>query len=81
MSKVTVGELTQDLIPFTEKGDKIINVEIVPRKIVENIIVYCKMRSDKAFDDSSLIDIGKRYAFDDVIAYAENQLKMFEEDR
>ena len=34
MSRVTIGEITEDLLPFTEKGNKVITVEIVPRKQV-----------------------------------------------
>ena len=42
MSRVTIGEITEDLLPFTEKGNKVIMVEIVPRKIVEDIIAECE---------------------------------------
>ena len=41
MSQVTIGELVEDLIPHTEKGNKVMPVEIVPRKIVEDIIQFC----------------------------------------
>ena len=41
MSRVTIGDITEDLVPFTEKGNKVVNVEIVPRKIVEDIIKQC----------------------------------------
>jgi hypothetical protein len=81
MSKVTIGELTKDLIPFTEKGDKIITVEIVPRKIVENIITYCDECNGKIDAESSLIDAGKKFAYDNMKRYAKEQLRKFEEDR
>lgn len=42
MGQVTIGELTEALVPFTEKGNKIVNVAIVPRKIVEDIIAQCE---------------------------------------
>lgn len=42
MSRVTIGDITEDLLPFTEKGNKVITIEIVPRKIVEDIIHYCE---------------------------------------
>lgn len=41
MSQVTIGELVEDLIPHTEKGNKVMPVAIVPRKIVEDIIQFC----------------------------------------
>lgn len=42
MSQVTIGELVEDLIPHTEKGNKVMPVAIVPRKIVEDIIAECE---------------------------------------
>lgn len=42
MAQVTIGELTEDLLPFTEKGNKVITIPIVPRKIVEDIISLCE---------------------------------------
>lgn len=48
MGQVTIGELTEDLVPYTEKGNKIVNVAIVPRKIVEQIIYYCESNADLA---------------------------------
>lgn len=41
MGQVTIGELTEALVPFTEKGNKIVDVAIVPRAIVEKIIFFC----------------------------------------
>lgn len=48
MSRVTIGQLTEDLVPYTEKGNKVANIEIVPRKIVEQIIYYCESNADLA---------------------------------
>lgn len=42
MGQVTIGELAEDLVPYTEKGNKIVNVAIVPRKMVEDIITMCR---------------------------------------
>ena len=39
--RVTIGQLTEDLTPFTQQGDEAMNIEIVPRKIVEDIIEIC----------------------------------------
>lgn len=46
MNGVTIGELVEDFLPHTEKGNKITQVEIVPRKIVEQIIYYCESNAD-----------------------------------
>lgn len=59
MSRVTIGEITEDLLPFTEKGNKVIMVEIVPRKIVEDIIQFCEddiKRFDKKLNNPALSD-------------------------
>ena len=40
--RVTIGQLTEDLIPFTEEGNKVADIEIVPRKMVEMIIDYAR---------------------------------------
>ena len=39
--RVTIGQLTEDLTPFTKQGDEAMNIEIVPRKLVEDIIEIC----------------------------------------
>lgn len=41
MSRVTIGELIEDVVPFTEESDKIIPIEIIPRKIAEDTISEC----------------------------------------
>ena len=40
--RVTIGQLTEDLTPFTKQGDEAMNIEIVPRKMVEMIIDYAR---------------------------------------
>lgn len=50
MGQVTIGELAEDLVPYTEKGNKIVNVAIVPRKIVEDIIEECEKEISKHTD-------------------------------
>lgn len=39
--RVTIGQLVEDTIPFTNKGDKAMQIEVVPRKLVEDIIEIC----------------------------------------
>lgn len=41
MSRVTIGELIEDVVPFTEESDKVIPIEIIPRKIAEDTISEC----------------------------------------
>lgn len=40
--RVTIGQLTEDFIPHTEQGNKALNIEVVPRKMVEMIIDYAR---------------------------------------
>lgn len=40
--RVTIGQLTEDFVPHTEQGNEALNIEIVPRKMVEMIIDYAK---------------------------------------
>ena len=87
MSRVTIGEITEDLLPFTEKGNKVITIEIVPRKIVEDIIGICSdlcIHSIKKGDDepnaalrSYLNGLAEAYEF--IRDYAEEKLGEFEE--
>ena len=43
MSRVTIGKLVDDFIDSSiEERDKTRDIEVVPRKIVEDIIGYCK---------------------------------------
>lgn len=75
---VTIGELVEDFIPHTEKGNKITQVEIVPRAIVEAIIaecISCRIETDKEGE----INEGKRKAFSYIQTFAELQLDNFEE--
>lgn len=46
MGQVTIGELTEALVPFTEKGNKIVNVAIIPRAIAEKTIALCDSQID-----------------------------------
>lgn len=40
--RVTVGQLFEDYFPFSEEGDKLTQIEVVPRKMVEMIIDYAR---------------------------------------
>lgn len=49
--RVTIGQLTEDLTPFTKQGDEAMNIEIVPRKIVEDIIEMCLEIGERNYDE------------------------------
>ena len=64
MSRVTIGEITEELLPFTEKGNKVIMVEIVPRKIVEDIIAECEKKinlSNVSFGNDGTLELTRDY--------------------
>lgn len=46
MSRVTIGELTEDMVPFTEESDQVISIEVIPRSIVEKIIYFCESNAN-----------------------------------
>lgn len=48
--RVTIGQLTEDLTPFAKQGDEAMNIEIVPRKIVEDIIETCLSKGESCYD-------------------------------
>ena len=80
MSRVTIGDITEDLLPFTEKGNKVIPVEIVPRKIVEKIIEWCD--SDITFfgeSTDSMFEEGRLFEAKKIKGLAEYLLEVFEE--
>lgn len=79
MSRVTIGEITEDLLPFTEKGNKVIMVEIVPRKIVEDIIAECEKVRSKHKDCKALsYEDGLRDMAKAIKEIAESRLSEFE---
>ncbi|MBR1904877.1 MAG: hypothetical protein IJ819_00240 [Clostridiales bacterium] len=51
---VTIGQLTEDLVPYTEKGNKVAKIEIVPRKIVEDIIAECDKARAKYLESDNI---------------------------
>lgn len=87
MSRVTIGDITEDLLPFTEKGNKVIMVEIVPRKIVEDIIQFCVEDIsvfDKRLEQSRISEIRRQkilaereYAYQ-LMCFAQGKLLEFE---
>ena len=87
MGRVTIGDITEDLLPFTEKGNKVIMVEIVPRKIVEDIIDLCSALFNQSCDQRdkeknvSFINYlyGQANAFEYIQTFAEGKLREFEE--
>lgn len=52
---ITIGQLTEDLVPFTEKGNEVVNIEIVPRKMVEMIIDYAESETHGVADFARLL--------------------------
>lgn len=53
--RVTIGQLTEDLIPFTEEGNKVADIEIVPRKLVEMIIDYAESETNGVADYARIL--------------------------
>lgn len=86
-NRVTIGDITEDLLPFTEKGNKVITIEIVPRKIVEDIIEECKERKRLEEEKLNYVDNSnvrnlyytKAATFENIAIFAERLLNEFEE--
>ena len=86
MSGVTIGELVEDFMTHTETGNKITQVEIVPRAIVEEIIKLCKEGENEAKDEfaKAIKEITRTRAgekcrvFKRIREYAEEALEKFE---
>ena len=79
MNGVTIGELVEDFLPHTEKGNKITQVEIVPRKIVEQIIYYCESNANLTSSYNPMYyDNGWKDALNRVKGRAEFLLSEFE---
>ena len=81
MSQVTIGKLVEDLIPHTEKGNKVMSVTIVPRKIVEQIIYYCESNTDLTSSYNPMYyDNGWKDALNRVKGRSEFLLSEFEKE-
>lgn len=89
MSQVTIGELVEDLIPHTEKGNKVMPVAIVPRKIVEDIIAECDRLinlSTTSFGNDGTLELTQDYykgvgnCAKDIKSFAVHFLEVFEEE-
>lgn len=79
-NRVTIGDITEDLLSFTEKGNKVITIEIVPRKIVEDIIRFCESNSKlESTNETMMYDNGWRDSLRRVKERAEYLLNEFEE--
>lgn len=98
MSRVTIGETLDELISLEEKmrmrslgakGNQVITIEIVPRKIVEDIISLCSDLADLSFnsgnkgENASLHNYlnGQVEAYENIKAYAEMKMREFEEGK
>lgn len=53
--RVTIGQLTEDFVPHTEQGNKALNIEVVPRKMVEMIIDYAESETNGAADYARIL--------------------------
>ena len=53
--RVTIGQLTEDFIPHTKKGNEALNIEVVPRKMVELIIDYAKTETHGVAEFAELL--------------------------
>ena len=53
--RVTIGQLTEDFIPHTEQGNKALNIEVVPRKMVEMIIDYAESETNGVADYARIL--------------------------
>lgn len=53
--RVTIAQLAEDWIPFTEKGNMAENIEVVPRKMVEMIIDYAESETNGVADFARLL--------------------------
>lgn len=84
--RVTIGQLTEDLTPFTKQGDEAMNIEIVPRKIVEDIIEYCLKSGEICYDTGMSLyspTIQERFfarsrVYEAIAQYAHELLEKFE---
>lgn len=85
---VTIGQLTEDLVPFTEKGNKVAEIKIVPRKIVEDIVKECKERKQLEEKKMMFVDnpnvknmyYANAVAYESIAIFAERLLNEFEEE-
>ena len=77
--RVTIGELTEDYLPFTKEGNEATTIEVVPRKMVEKIIEKCERMMEFYTCDTDFVR-GKKWAYDDIRAYAYDLLGQFEKE-
>ena len=75
MSRVTIDNLFIDSMKDAEGYDKIKNIEIVPRKIVEIIIAECNSQISDFHHNPSIVNTATH-----IKDYAESLLKQFEEE-
>lgn len=80
MSRVTIGELTEDYLPFTKEGNEATTIEVVPRKMVEMIIEKCKLDHVQFEDDKGFTAAGVRAEAEQIKKYAEGLLRDFEKE-
>ena len=83
MSRVTIGELTEDYLPFTKEGNEATTIEVVPRKMVEMIIEKCEKQISYIEPEERVFNSYARGLVDyaeSVKTYAELLLREFEKE-
>ena len=83
MSRVTIGELTEDYLPFTKEGNEATTIEVVPRKMVEMIIEKCERQITYIDPEERVFNSYARGIVDyaeSVKTYAERLLREFEKE-
>lgn len=78
MNRMTIDNLFIDSMKDAEGYDKIKNIEIVPRKIVEMIIEKCIDHTSVSYPSDYIM--GVLNEADWIAKYAESLLKQFEEN-
>lgn len=86
--RVTIGQLVEDTIPFTDKGDEAMQIEIVPRKLVEDIIELCLKLGEENYDEGNnlascdIAEANKRFlksrTYEFIAQFAHELLEKFE---
>lgn len=74
MSRVTIDNLFIDSMKDAKGYEKIKNIEIVPRKMVEMIIAECNSQISDFHHNPSIVNTATH-----IKEYAESLLKQFEE--
>lgn len=75
---ITIGQLVEDLIPFTEEGNKVVNIEIMPKKAIQKIIAKCREIEYDNLDDTDPLQCERWSIANDIEIYAKRLINEFE---